>query len=99
MTDTSKTMLSRRRALGRISLLALGAYSVPAVTSLGTAAAGTAASGGRSGGRGGSRAGRRGGHDRHHHHSRAGSGPSGGCGGTPEPATDTGDDTSTPVEN
>lgn len=34
MADTSQSLLSRRRALVRVGLLALGAYTVPAVTSL-----------------------------------------------------------------
>ncbi len=34
MADTSQSLLSRRRALARVGLLALGAYTVPAVTSL-----------------------------------------------------------------
>lgn len=45
-TDKSETALSRRKMLGRIGLLAVAGYSVPAFTTLSMAQAGSGASGG-----------------------------------------------------
>ncbi len=47
---TEKDALSRRKLLGRIGLLAAAGYSVPALTTLSMAQAGSGASGGGNGG-------------------------------------------------
>lgn len=47
---TKTTTLSRRKLLGRVGLLAVAGYSVPALTTLSMAHAGSGASGGSSSG-------------------------------------------------